>query len=82
MLDAYTAGEIDQLYICYTKFINTMKQEPVMQQLLPLTAEQLGVSPHHEKVAELSTSGVLRVRLILVLLKVIGITSMSQKRNQ
>lgn len=42
MLDAYTAGEIDQLYICYTKFINTMKQEPAMQQLLPLSGEQLG----------------------------------------
>src|SRR6476646_8114071 len=39
MLDAYTSGEIDQLYICYTKFINTMKQEPVMQQLLPLSDE-------------------------------------------
>lgn len=45
MLDAYIAGEIDQLYICYTKFINTMKQEPTMQQLLPLTGEQLG-SPY------------------------------------
>ena len=42
MLDAYTAGEIDQLYICYTKFINTMKQEPTMQQLLPLSGEQIG----------------------------------------
>ena len=42
MLDAYEAGEIDQLYISYTKFINTMKQEPVMEQLLPLTGEKLG----------------------------------------
>ena len=47
MLDAYTAGEIDQLYICYTKFINTMKQEPVMQQLLPLSGEQLGSPKGH-----------------------------------
>ncbi|MGQ0442549.1 MAG: ATP synthase F1 subunit gamma, partial [Methylophilaceae bacterium] len=46
MLDAYTTGEIDQLYICYTKFINTMKQEPVMQQLLPLSDESLGAHPH------------------------------------
>ncbi len=60
MLDAYTAGEIDQLYICYTKFINTMKQEPVMQQLLPLSDEHLGVHPHHEKVEPLSTSGVIK----------------------
>jgi F-type H+-transporting ATPase subunit gamma len=47
MLDAYIAGEIDQLYICYTKFINTMKQEPTMQQLLPLSGEQLGSSTGH-----------------------------------
>lgn len=42
MLDAFEAGEIDQLFICYTKFINTMKQEPVMEQLLPLSGEKLG----------------------------------------
>ena len=47
MLDAYIAGEIDQLYICYTKFINTMKQEPTMQQLLPLSGEQLGAPKGH-----------------------------------
>ena len=40
MLDSYTNGEIDQLYICYTKFINTMKQEPTMEQLLPLSGEK------------------------------------------
>ena len=37
LLDAYVAGEIDQVYVCYTRFINTMKQEPVMEQLLPLS---------------------------------------------
>jgi F-type H+-transporting ATPase subunit gamma len=42
MLDAFEAGEIDQLFICYTKFINTMKQEPVMEQLLPLSGEKMG----------------------------------------
>jgi len=42
MLDAYTAGEIDQLYICYTKFINTMKQQPNLEMLLPLSGEKLG----------------------------------------
>ncbi len=42
MLDAFEAGEIDQLFICYTKFINTMKQEPVMEQLLPLSGDKLG----------------------------------------
>jgi F-type H+-transporting ATPase subunit gamma len=41
-LDAYIKGEIDALFICYTRFINTMKQEPVMEQLLPLPGEFAG----------------------------------------
>jgi F-type H+-transporting ATPase subunit gamma len=41
MLDNYSNGEIDALYIFYTRFINTMKQEPVMEQLLPLSGEKL-----------------------------------------
>ncbi len=60
MLDAYAAGEIDQLYICYTRFINTMKQEPVMQQLLPLNDEHLGAHPHHDKHELLSASDVVK----------------------
>jgi F-type H+-transporting ATPase subunit gamma len=47
MLDAYIAGEIDQLFICFTRFINTMKQEPVLEQLLPLTGEKLGSAEGH-----------------------------------
>jgi F-type H+-transporting ATPase subunit gamma len=38
-LDAYIKGEIDQLFIAYTRFINTMKQEAVIEQLLPLPGE-------------------------------------------
>lgn len=41
LLDAYQAGQLDAVYICYTKFINTMKQEPMMEQLLPLTSDKL-----------------------------------------
>jgi F-type H+-transporting ATPase subunit gamma len=41
LLDAYVAGEINSVYLCYTKFINTMKQEPVVEQLLPLSANLL-----------------------------------------
>jgi F-type H+-transporting ATPase subunit gamma len=40
MLDAYKAGRIDALYLIYSRFINTMKQESMFTQLLPLTAEQ------------------------------------------
>ena len=43
-LDAYINGEIDVLYIAYTRFINTMKQEPVVEQLLPLSGELVGSS--------------------------------------
>jgi F-type H+-transporting ATPase subunit gamma len=42
MLDGYTADRFDRLLIAYTRFINTMKQEPVIEQLLPLTGERLG----------------------------------------
>ncbi|NMG28024.1 F0F1 ATP synthase subunit gamma [Aromatoleum evansii] len=42
MLDAFQNGELDAVYIAYTRFINTMKQEPVLEQLLPLSGEQLG----------------------------------------
>lgn len=41
MLDAYSAGEIDAVYISYNGFVNTMKQEPRMEQLLPLSSELL-----------------------------------------
>ncbi|MEC4720670.1 F0F1 ATP synthase subunit gamma [Noviherbaspirillum sp. CPCC 100848] len=41
LLDAYEEGRLDAVYICYTKFINTMRQEPMMEQLLPLSAERI-----------------------------------------
>jgi F-type H+-transporting ATPase subunit gamma len=40
-LDAYAAGDIDAVYLAYTRFINTMKQEPVIEQLLPLDPSRL-----------------------------------------
>ena len=43
-LDAYMNGEIDVLYLAYTRFINTMKQEPVIEQLLPLSGDLVGSS--------------------------------------
>ena len=42
LLDAYAAGELSAVYVCYTRFINTMRQEPMVQQLLPLAADSLG----------------------------------------
>jgi len=42
MLDSYAEDRFDRVLIFYTRFINTMKQEPVMEQLLPLSGERLG----------------------------------------
>ena len=41
LLDAYAEGRLSAVYLCYTRFINTMKQEPVLQQLLPLSASTM-----------------------------------------
>jgi len=41
LLDAYNEGRVNAVYLSYTRFINTMKQEAVVEQLLPLTAEDL-----------------------------------------
>jgi F-type H+-transporting ATPase subunit gamma len=41
-LDAYMKGEIDVLHIAYNRFVNTMKQEPVIDQLLPLSGDMMG----------------------------------------
>lgn len=42
ILDGYLADRFDRVMLFYTRFINTMKQEPVMEQLLPLSGERLG----------------------------------------
>jgi len=41
LLDDYQEGKLDAVYLFYTKFINTMKQEPMMDQLLPLSSERM-----------------------------------------
>ena len=42
MLDGYMSDRFDRLMIAYNRFFNTMKQEPVIEQLLPLAGERLG----------------------------------------
>ena len=44
-IDAFNAGEIDELHIAYTRFVNTMRQEPVVEQLLPLAGDTVGSAP-------------------------------------
>lgn len=46
LLDAYQEGRLDAVYIVYTKFINTMKQEPMLEQLLPLSSERMTADKH------------------------------------
>ena len=47
MLDAFQNGELDAVYLTYTRFVNTMKQDPVIEQLLPLTGERLETTGSH-----------------------------------
>ncbi len=41
LLDEYEKGELNAVYIAYTRFVNTMRQEAVIEQLLPLSAEKM-----------------------------------------
>jgi len=43
ILDGYIADRFDRVLLAYNRFINTMRQEPVVEQLLPLSGERLGV---------------------------------------
>lgn len=45
MLDAYEAGKIDRLFVVFNRFINTMSQKPIVQQLLPLQAVETPEEP-------------------------------------
>jgi F-type H+-transporting ATPase subunit gamma len=42
MLDGYMQDRFDRIILVYNKFINTMKQEPVMEQLLPIQGDRMG----------------------------------------
>ena len=41
LLDAYIKGEVNAVYLSYNKFVSTMRQEPVLEQLLPLSAAKM-----------------------------------------
>jgi F-type H+-transporting ATPase subunit gamma len=47
MLDAYAQGRIDRLYFCYNRFVNSMTQTPVCEQLLPREADEGEEVSHH-----------------------------------
>jgi len=64
MLDAYAQGKIDALYVMYNRFVNTMKQEPTVQQLLPLSAEELGERKHWDYLYEPDAPSVVDALLV------------------
>ena len=47
MLDAYAEGKIDKLFLVSNEFVNTMTQEPMVEQLLPLEPEESAEMKHH-----------------------------------
>jgi F-type H+-transporting ATPase subunit gamma len=49
LLDGYAEGRLDGVYIAYSRFINTMKQEPVLEQLLPLSAARFEQTPEEKR---------------------------------
>ena len=61
LLDAYTAGELSAVHLCFTRFINTMKQEPMVEQLLPLKADEFAGETTHswEYIYEPDAKGVI-----------------------
>lgn len=48
-IDAYLAGEVDAVYLAYSQFVNTMKQEPVIAQLIPLSKATLAQSEEEKQ---------------------------------
>jgi F-type H+-transporting ATPase subunit gamma len=49
LFDMYADGRIDAIYIAYSRFVNTMKQEPVIEQLLPLSAARFEQTPEEKR---------------------------------
>jgi len=47
MLDSFDDGEIDQLFVVHNRFVNTMTQEPVIEQILPVPPAGLQEMQHH-----------------------------------
>jgi F-type H+-transporting ATPase subunit gamma len=46
MLDAYTSGSVDKVFLVYNDFVNTMTQRAAFDQLLPLPASETAVAHH------------------------------------
>jgi F-type H+-transporting ATPase subunit gamma len=60
MLDAYRAGELDRVFLINAQFVNTMTQQPTVQQLLPIEAlDTEGLQEHWDYIYEPDAAGIL-----------------------
>jgi F-type H+-transporting ATPase subunit gamma len=65
MLDAYVDARIDRLYVAYNKFINTMSQKPVLEQLIPLRgSEDKELESHWDYIYEPDSKPVMDALMI------------------
>jgi F-type H+-transporting ATPase subunit gamma len=65
LLDAYSEGRLSAVYLCYTRFINTMRQESVVEQLLPLaTVESADGTPAWDYIYEPDAQSVIDELLV------------------
>jgi len=46
MLDGYSSGNLDRVFVCYNDFVNTMTQRAAFDQLLPLPPSETQVARH------------------------------------
>ena len=44
LIDAYSTGSVDEVYLGYTRFVSTLSQQPVVEKLLPVTPSELASS--------------------------------------
>lgn len=66
MLDAYDEGKIDELYVVYNEFVNTMTQEPTVQRMIPVKVEEPdeALSSHWDYIYEPDSKEVLDALLV------------------
>jgi F-type H+-transporting ATPase subunit gamma len=65
MLDAYEEGRLDRVFLVHNEFVNTMTQQPVVEQLLPLKpSEEEALTHHWDYLYEPDSKEVLEVLLV------------------
>jgi F-type H+-transporting ATPase subunit gamma len=64
MLDAYKDNKLDALYVTYNKFVNSMTQEPVVEQLLPLEPAETEDAGYWDYIYEPDARELLDVLLV------------------